>query len=470
MYIPTIGLEIHVELRTNTKMFCQCKNATEETGPNVNVCPICLAHPGALPVANRAAIESVIRLGYALHGKIAERSHFDRKSYFYPDLPKGYQISQYEAPLVSGGMLKDVRITRVHLEEDTARLAHVNGDTLVDYNRAGVPLMELVTEPDIKNAEEATAFAKELQLILRYLRISDADMEKGQMRVEANISVSKKSGELGTKVEVKNLNSFRAVHDAIKHELERQEALLESGGKVIQETRGWDDKNGVTKSQRSKESAHDYRYFPEPDLPEMDLSELDLPALKESVPELPEEKRSRLVSSYGISREDAEVLITDKPFADYFEQAVSELKEYEPKADTQTLYNYLTSDLQGIIKEKSISISDVKILPPHLARLVAFIAQGKLSSRLAKDMLPKMFETGIDPEELMKDSGVAIISDEKKLKEIVLDIIEKNPKVVEDYKKGKGNALQFLIGQGMAKTKGQADPAKLQELLKKELS
>ena len=472
-----------MELSTKTKMFCRCKNALEETKPNVNVCPICLAHPGALPVANRAAIESVIRLGYALHGKIAEHSHFDRKSYFYPDLPKGYQISQYEAPLVSGGMLKDVRITRVHLEEDTAKLAHVNGDTLVDYNRAGVPLMELVTDPDIKNAEEATAFAKELQLILRYLGISDADMEKGQMRVEANISLRENTEHmrnergtdaekpvLGTKVEVKNLNSFRAVHDAIKYELERQEKLLGEGEAVIQETRGWDDKKGVTKSQRSKESAHDYRYFPEPDLPEMDLSELDLPALKASVPELPEEKRSRLVSSYGISREDAEVLITDKPLADYFEASVSELKEYEPKADTQTLYNYLTSDMQGIIKEKGISISDVKILPAHLARLVAFITQGKLSSRLAKDMLPEMLKTGIDPEELMKDSGVAIISDEGKLLKIVQEVIEKNPKVVEDYKKGKGNALQFLIGQGMAKTRGQADPEKLQELLKKELN
>ncbi len=326
MFIPTIGLEIHAELKTNSKMFCSCKNDPEEKHPNVNVCPVCLAHPGPLPVANETAIISVIRLGFAIKGTIAERSHFDRKSYFYPDLPKGYQISQYEDPLVLGGTLKGIRITRVHLEEDTAKLVHSDDgvSSLVDYNRAGVPLMELVTEPDVKNADEAVAFARELQLILRYLGISDADMEKGQMRVEANISVRKSEGEgYGTKVEVKNINSFKAVHDAIEYELARQEKLITEGGKVSQETRGWDEKRGITESQRSKESAHDYRYFPEPDLPELDITRFDIASIRDSIPELPEEKRERLVREYGLSRENAELLIEDKKMAEYFEESVS---------------------------------------------------------------------------------------------------------------------------------------------------
>jgi len=477
MYIPTIGLEIHAELKTRTKMFCSCLNDPNERHPNTNVCPVCLGHPGVLPTINKEAVLKVIKFGLALGGKIAEDSHFDRKSYFYPDLPKGYQISQYEKPLVEGGTLKGVRIKRIHLEEDAGRLVHelpgVSQKDLasfVDFNRAGTPLMELVTEPDIKNAREAVEFAKELQLILRYLDISDADMEKGQLRVEANISIKPDtSSEFGTKVEVKNLNSFRAVEGAIQYELQRQEELLKGGKKIHQETRGWDDKKSVTISQRSKEFAHDYRYFPEPDLPPLDLREFDLESLRVEIPELPEQKRYRFIQEFGLSEEQAEILISDKATADYFEAAASELKSQIPNSKFQTLVNYFTSDLRGLMVEKGLKTSEININPEHFAHFVALVERGELSSRLAKDLLAKMFETGEDPETLIKSEGLKVISDESELEEVVKEIISKNPKAVEDYKKGKENALQFLVGQAMAKTKGQASPEKLKELLKKYL-
>ncbi len=479
MYLPTIGLEIHVELKTNTKMFCSCRNNPDDEKPNVNVCPICLAHPGVLPTINRDAVASVIRLGYAVGGTIASRSHFDRKSYFYPDLPKGYQVTQNDEPLVSGGILKGIRIRRVHLEEDTGRLLHAlpgqpeagSDSTYVDFNRAGVPLMELVTEPDVKTAEEAMAFAGELRLILRYLGVSDADMEKGQMRVEANISVRKnETDEWGTKVEVKNINSFRAVGSAIAYELDRQESVLESGGTVIQETRGWDEVRGMTVSQRSKESAHDYRYFPEPDLPPLDMGSWNLHELEASLPELPEAKRIRLTVQYGMDRKTAETFADNRPLSDYFEASVSELAAYRPGTDTQGLVNYLTSDIRGLMNTRGISIAELKIKPQHLARLVAFIADGKLSSRLAKDLLPKMADTGTDPEELMEDGNIAIVSDDGALREVAKAVIAVNPKAIADFRAGKANAVQFLVGQGMAKTKGQASPDDLRRIVLEELA
>ncbi len=466
-YIPTIGLEIHAELKTQSKMFCACKNDPDAERPNIHICPICLAHPGPLPTINKEAVISVIRLGMALKGTISKKSHFDRKSYFYPDLPKGYQISQYDEPLVSDGVLHGIRVKRVHLEEDTGKLQHDNFSSFVDYNRAGVPLVELVTEPDIQRAEDAVRFAKELQRILRYIGISDADMERGQMRVEANISVRKsENDEYGTKVEVKNINSFKAVYDAIEYELERQEDLISKGGNVIQETRGWDEKKGITESQRSKESAHDYRYFPEPDLPEIVMECFDLEGLRNGLPELPGEKRERLVREYGIASQNIELLIDDKELSDYFEEAVSELKSLSDKGNVETLFHYLTSDLKGLMNAKSVPFSKIKIPPEHFAYLVAFVSEGKLSSRLAKDMLLKMFETGEDPEALMKKEDLKVIHNEDELTAIVKDIIDTNQKVVEDYRSGKTNALQFLIGQIMAKTKGKANP----EILKKVLS
>ncbi|TSC52263.1 MAG: aspartyl-tRNA(Asn)/glutamyl-tRNA (Gln) amidotransferase subunit B [Parcubacteria group bacterium LiPW_41] len=475
MYIPTIGLEIHMIVKTKTKMFCACPNSFEDGNPNTNVCPICLGHPGTLPVANEEAVRAAVKLGLALNGTIATKSHFDRKSYFYPDLPKGYQISQYDEPFVSKGILNGIRVTRVHLEEDAGRLLHdiagkKDNATYVDYNRAGSPLLELVTEPDVKNAEEAVSFAKELQRIVRYLGISDADMEKGQMRVEANISISKKTGELGTKVEVKNINSFRAVHDAIEFELVRQEEVLESGGKIVQETRGWNDVKKITESQRSKESAHDYRYFPEPDLAPIDLTLWNIEEMKRELPELPEAKRVRFVEQYGISRELAEALIEQKTWADYFENAASELRTEEKTANISLLANYLMSDLKGILNTKGSDIQDIKITSENFADLVRLVDEGKLSSRLAKDMLVKMFETGEDPEVLMKEGGIRVIGGEDELIPIVQEIVSKNPKAVEDYKNGKMNSVQFLVGQGMARTKGQASPDVLRALFEKKLS
>ncbi len=463
-FTPTIGLEIHVELKTKTKMFCSCPNGSEEKHPNVNICPICLGHPGTLPTINKEAVKAIIKTGLALNGKIAEHSQFDRKSYFYPDLPKGYQISQYKHPLVEGGFLNDIRIRRIHLEEDAGRLIHSMNSSLVDFNRAGRPLMELVTEPDIKTADEAVAFAKELQIILRYLNVSDADMEKGQMRIEANISLSV-SEEMGTKVEVKNINSFKAVFGVIQYEIERQEKILREGKTVVQETRGWDDVKKITVSQRLKEESYGYRYFPEPDLPPLDLKDFDIQGLKEGLPELPETKRNRFVKEFSLSREQVGILIEDKPTADFFESAASELKIYKPQTNSYNLiHNYLISDLRGLMNEKSISFEDLKITPEHLAHLVALIAENKLSSRLAKDILLKMFETGLDPEQIIKEENLASVSNENELETIVREVILENPNAVSDFKKGKITSLQFLIGKAMAKTKGQASPDILQKL------
>ena len=348
-YEPVIGLEIHAELNTTTKMFCGCKNDPLEKHPNVNICPVCMAHPGTLPVINRDAVEKVIHVGLALGGDISAYSQFDRKNYFYPDLPKGYQISQYKYPIVTGGTLRGVRITRVHQEEDTGRLQHVEegspssssgrSATLIDYNRAGIPLMELVTEPDLRNAADARAFAEELHQVLQYVNASDADMEKGEMRIEANVSIRPKGTvEFGTKVEVKNINSFRAVERAILYEVERQTKALEEGEKIIQETRGWDDVGQRTVPQRTKESAHDYRYLPEPDLPPLNLTKeagFDIEAMRASLPELPSAKYARLKTQYGFSDKLAAFFVSDKHLADYFEQASSELLAWlgEGKAD-----------------------------------------------------------------------------------------------------------------------------------------
>lgn len=452
-------------------MFCACPNDPEGGEPNQHTCPICLGHPGTLPVPNEEAIKQVLKVGLALGGKLADHSHFDRKSYFYPDLPKGYQISQYEKPLVTGGMLNGVRITRVHLEEDTARLLHTEkGEaSLVDFNRAGAPLMELVTEPDIKNADEAVAFARELQRILRYVGASDADMEKGHMRIEANISMAREGEGFGTKVEVKNLNSFRAVAGAIRYELERQEKLLAGGRKMKQETRGWNDKTGETESQRSKESAHDYRYFPEPDLPPLDLTQWDIEVLKRELPEMPAEKRKRFTAEFGLAPEQAEFFIDEPAHADFFEAAASEFKARRPSRGYALLVNYFTSDLQGLLKTKALSLSDAKISPEHFAHLVALADEGKLSSRLAKDLLRVMVETGGDPEALMASLGTRLIGDEAELGAVVREVIDANPKAVGDYRKGKENALQFLVGAAMARTKGQAKPETLRKLFEEAL-
>ena len=456
-----------MELKTKTKMFCGCLNDPDEKHPNINVCPICLAHPGTLPTINKKAVEAVLKLGLALNSQIPKESKFDRKNYFYPDLPKGYQISQYDQPLVLGGELNNIKLRRIHLEEDTASLIHgKKGESLVDFNRAGVPLMELVTEPDIKSGKEATDFAKELRLILRYLDISDADMEKGQMRIEANISVSK-DNELGTKVEVKNLNSFRSVEESIDYEIKRQAEILESGGKIIHETRGFDENKRITVSQRLKEEAHDYRYFPEPDLPSMDSAEFDSKKLKSETPELPKAKRQRFKKEFFLKDNQAEILVNDKNFANYFEKAAAKLiSSGGGENSVQTLYNCLTSDLKGLMRKMNFTIEEIKIAPENSADLTTLIISGGISSSSAKDILREMAETGLAPRQIIKEKNLTQISDDDIIKQTIQVVIKDNPKAIEDYKKGKENALQFLIGQAMAKLKGRGNPEILRKILK----
>jgi aspartyl-tRNA(Asn)/glutamyl-tRNA(Gln) amidotransferase subunit B len=467
-YYPTIGLEIHAELKTQTKMFCACKNDPDEEKPNVNVCPVCMAHPGALPVPNKKAIENVIKVGLAINGKIADFTEFDRKNYFYPDIPKGYQISQYKYPIVSGGHLSDMDVTRIHLEEDTANNKHDRGDfSLIDFNRAGVPLMELVTEPHtFEDAEEtakvASRFAKELQLILWYLGVSEANMEKGEMRVEANISISADPKVLGTKVEVKNLNSFRSVERAIKYEIDRMTKLLEEGKglDIVQETRGWDENKQQTFSQRKKEGSADYRYFPDPDLPKMKLHEaFDLEKMKSDLPELPVQKRLRYQKDFGIKDEDIEVYINDKELGAWFEK-VSEILQTTEKIKIAS--NYITTDFIGLKKVNP----DVKHPnAENFAKLINLVAENKISSRAAKDILAMIVLKDESPLKIATEQNMLQSNDAGALKEVAQKIIDANPKVVADYKGGKEQALMSLVGQIMKETKGSANPSVTKEVL-----
>lgn len=496
IYEPVIGIEVHTELSTRTKMFCDCKNDPNETQPNTNICPVCMGHPGTLPVINQEAVIKVIKAGLGLGGEITQFSQFDRKNYFYPDLPKGYQISQYKYPIVSGGSLNGVRITRVHLEEDAGRLQHIDGDTLVDYNRAGVPLMELVTEPDIRSAVDAKQFAEELRLLFLYVGASEADMEKGQMRIEANISIRPVGSPIfGTKVEVKNINSFRAVEKAILYEIKRQTEALEAGETLKQETRGWNDVKEITVSQRSKEGANDYRYFPEPDLPPLRLTKeegFDIEMMGRIIPELPAKKRERFTRQYGLQPKTVQFFADNPDFANYFESAASELLEWMKTENDSTdaaskeglpekaeeksrkvwnlLANYLTSDLQFLLTDKSCSLADTLISPENLAELIKMIYKEELSSRAAKDVLAKMFSDGSDPSSIVEEGGLRQVSDSVALEELVRKIIEENPQPVADYKNGKEAALQVLVGKIMQATKGAAHPQLVRGILTKILS
>lgn len=461
-YYPTIGLEIHAELSTETKMFCSCKNDPDEEKPNINICPVCMAHPGSLPVANKKAIENVIKVGLAINGTIADFSEFDRKNYFYPDIPKGYQISQFKFPIVSGGHLADMDVTRIHLEEDTANNKHDRGDfSLIDFNRAGVPLMELVTEPHTFETVEETAkvaskFAKELQLILWYLGVSEANMDKGEMRVEANISISADKKTLGTKVEVKNLNSFRSVERAIKYEVDRMTGLMEEGkgAEIVQETRGWDESKQKTFSQRKKEGSADYRYFPDPDLPKMKLHEaFDLEKMKKEMPELPATKRARYKKDFGIKDEDIEVYINDPVLSVTF-SAIAEIVTNIEKIKTAS--NYITSDYIGIKKiNKEAKLPSAK----NFAELINLVTENKISSRTAKDILAMIVINDESPLKIATEKNLLQTSDTGALKEIAQKIIDANAKVVADYRGGKEQALMSLVGQMMKETKGSANPA-----------
>ena len=482
MYKTIVGLEIHAELKTQSKMFCDCFNDPEAKEPNLNICPICLGHPGTLPVINQKAVEFVIKTALALNCRIPDSSKFDRKNYFYPDLPKNYQISQYGLPLSSNGFLEiggsKIKIREIHLEEDTGKLVHPVGAnySLVDFNRAGVPLMELVTEPDISSGQEARQFGEELQMILRYLGVSEANMEKGQMRCEVNISLKSGKKELGTKVEIKNLNSFRAVERSIGYEIKRQGDLLESGQKVIQETRGWDENKQKTFSQRAKEEAQDYRYFPEPDLPPLTELASISQRLSTELPELPQVKRQRFSQEYKLPPADINTLVGSKGLADYFEQIVSELETWlkiKSISDKQPLIkltaNYFLTELQKLLLVSKTKIEDCQISPENFAEFITLIQQKEISSSAAQKVLQEMFQTGIDPSHVVEDKKLRQVSDEAELTEIVNRVIKKNPQPVKDYQSGKESALQFLVGQVMVASQGQANPEVVGQILKNKL-
>jgi aspartyl-tRNA(Asn)/glutamyl-tRNA(Gln) amidotransferase subunit B len=482
-YIPTIGLEIHAELRTKTKMFCDSKNDPDELRPNTNVCPVCLAHPGTLPVVNREAVKHVLKVGVAINAQLADYTEFDRKNYFYPDLPKGYQISQYEYPLVSKGVLSGVEITRIHLEEDTASSVHdeVKGMTMIDYNRAGVPLMELVTEPVIHSAEQAGAFARELQILLRYLGVSEANMEKGEMRVEANISVSK-DAQLGTKTEIKNLNSFKAMEKAVAYEIQRQTEILERGEKVIQQTLGWDENKQQTFPQRIKEGSADYRYFPDPDIPSFRLGELEelKPAvLKASMPELPWQRRERY-TALSLKGEDSELFIRDTLLGSFFDEVIRDLKDIKRIALSA---NYITNDLVNIIRTDSQSSkgkrdtdkpeteirTEIPISAQNFNKIMDMMARGKISSRSAKDLLAACIFEKKDPETIATERDLFQKNDVGQIQAVIDEIISKNAAVIADYKAGKQAALEFLVGQGMKALKGATNPQVLREMIQKKI-
>jgi aspartyl-tRNA(Asn)/glutamyl-tRNA(Gln) amidotransferase subunit B len=483
-YESIIGMEVHVELNTISKMFCGCSARAFGTPANTHVCPVCLGMPGTLPVINEQAVRHTVMAGLALNCAIQIHNVFARKNYFYPDLPKGYQISQYELPLCRDGFLdvevgdtspgggvgetRTIRIRRVHLEEDTGKLTHVNGHSLVDFNRAGVPLMEIVSEADMRTAEEAYAYVTRLRQIVRYLGVSSGDMEKGAMRCEVNLSQRPVgSDELGTKVEVKNLNSFRSVRNAIAYEIERQTRLLESGQPVVQVTMGWDEVAGVTREQRTKEEAHDYRYFPEPDLPPLNLEPAWIEEVKATLPELPDAKRDRFIADYGLSGYDASVLVEDQAVADYFEDAVQAVgDELSPKL----LANWVTGELFRLMNEANTAIADVKVRPGDLAALVEMVKAGDINQPAAKKTFAVMWETGRSPQEIVEEQGLKQISDTSELTGVVAQVIAENPDAVDSFKAGKETSIRFLIGQVMRSTRGKANPQLAEQLLREQLA
>ncbi len=487
-YNVTIGMEVHAELKTASKMFCACKNGLGlEQEPNIHICPVCTGQPGTLPVPNRQAIEMVQRIGLALNCTINRHSKFDRKNYFYPDIPKGYQISQYDEPFCEHGTIlvngKSFRITRIHLEEDTGKSLHPAGAdyTLVDFNRAGVALMELVTEADFENGKDTRAFCQKLRQTLRYLDASDADMEKGQMRCEVNLSLYPEGADRlsGTKVEVKNLNSFKTVERAIDFEIKRQTEILEEGKKVVQETRGWDEARGETVSQRKKESAHDYRYFPEPDIPPFDFSEEYIAGLRRTLPELPDAKAERFVNEYQLPVADVVILTEEKEFSAYFEEVASELADKKASGEMQAeipravklAANYMLTEIRKHLSERGEKTKDIPFTPENYAEFISLIADKKINSSAAQSVLAEMYQGGDnDPSHIVSRLNLAQVSDTGELEGVVDGVLAANAKSVADFQAGKENAFQYLIGQVMKETKGKANPEVVATLLRTKLS
>ncbi|MBI5232960.1 MAG: Asp-tRNA(Asn)/Glu-tRNA(Gln) amidotransferase subunit GatB [Deltaproteobacteria bacterium] len=475
-YEPVIGLEVHAQLLTESKLFCQCPTRFGKE-PNTQVCPVCLGMPGVLPVLNKKAVEFAVKTALATNCEVNEKSVFARKNYFYPDLPKGYQISQYEEPLSAHGHIeietpagkKMVRITRIHMEEDAGKLVHNEGPSdagasLVDLNWAGVPLIEIVSEPDISTPEEAAAYLKAIRDILVYLEVCDGNMEEGSFRCDANVSIRPVDCEtLGTKAELKNINSFTVVKDAIAYEIERQIGVVEQGGRIVQETRLFDSSKGITISMRSKEEAHDYRYFPEPDLLPLIIDNVFMEDVRRTLPELPAEKRARFIRDYSLPPYDAGVLTQSRELADYFESCA------KLTGDPKTTSNWVMGELLRHMKEDARPVKDCPVSPENMASLIAMIKKGEISLKMAKDVFEEIYKTSSSPAEVVKKMGVAQISDESLLIEAIDKALDANPADVERYKKGEEKLLGFFIGQVMKTTKGQANPQTLQRLLKERL-
>ena len=476
-YTTVIGLEVHSELKTKSKAFCSC--STEFGGePNTHVCPVCLGMPGALPVLNKQVVEFAIRAGLAVDCEIKKFNKFDRKNYFYPDLSKNYQISQFDKPICEGGHIdievdgqtKRIGITRIHMEEDAGKLIHsgatikTSDSSAVDYNRAGVPLIEIVSEPDMRSSAEARAYLEKLKAILEYTEVSDCKMQEGSLRCDANISVMPEGAtEFGTRAEIKNLNSFRALERAIEYEIQRQIQLVEDGGTVVQETRTWDDGKGVTLSMRSKEEAHDYRYFPEPDLVPVEIDDAWIARVKSELPELPAARKARLMQEKGLVDYDAENIVSTKAMAEYFDEAAKHTE------DSKGIANWLLGDVSAYLNSENIAIEQFPITPANLGEMVNLINKGVLSSKLAKKVFVEMLKTGKTPQALVKELGLEQISDEGAIVKIVEETLAENPQSIIDYKAGKDRALGFLVGQIMKKSRGKANTEMVNNLLKERM-
>jgi aspartyl-tRNA(Asn)/glutamyl-tRNA(Gln) amidotransferase subunit B len=474
-YEPVIGLEIHGELLTNSKMFCSCSaDYGSAPEPNSNICPVCTGLPGAMPVVNKKATELAALVGLALNCSINKHNTFARKNYYYPDLPKGYQISQYELPIAEKGWLEvnadgenqlKIRVRRVHIEEDTAKLAHEKNYALVDFNRAGVPLLEIVSEPDIRTVEAALDYATKVRAILRYLGVNSGDMEKGVLRFEANISVRPVgSDEFRTRTEIKNLNSFRALVRASQYEIERQIKIYEEGGTVVQETLGWDDAREVTTSQRSKEEAHDYRYFPEPDLPPLQLSDAWIESIRSQLPELPEAKTARFIADFGLTPSEARFLTVDLALANYFEGVVA-----KSKSPAKTIHSWIAGEFMRYLNDSGLSIDDVTLAPETLAKLIDMVTDKTIGASAGKTVLTELFKNGGDPAQIVKEKNLLQMTDVNAIQEIVTKILNDNPKEVNDYNAGKETLFQWFMGQVARATKGKADPNVAKELMVKGL-
>ena len=473
-YEVIIGLEVHAELSTKTKIFCSCPT-TFGAEPNTQVCPVCMAMPGTLPVLNEKVVEYAVKAGLATNCEISRNSKNDRKNYFYPDTPRAYQISQYDKPLCEHGFIeietskgkKKIRITRIHIEDDAGKLNHdeLGGGSLVDLNRAGVPLIEIVSEPDLRSAEEVEQYLRKLKSILEYIEVSDCKMQEGSYRADVNVSVRKNGDEkLGTRTEMKNMNSFRSITRAIEYEINRQIDVIEDGGKVEQETLRWDDVSGKTFSMRDKEDAQDYRYFPDPDLVAIKLSDEYIENIKNNLPELPESRKQRYLEQYNLSEKDANIITSSKYLSDLFEKAIEVC--HNPKA----VNNWIISDISRILNETEMDPIEIPFDAHQLGNLVLLIDKGTISSSIGKKVLVELFENPRDPEEIIKEKGWIQISDEEAIKEVVLKVLEANPQSITDYKNGKDRALGFLVGQAMKETKGKANPQMLNKMFLEELA